>query len=808
MPVFLLACCLIPEGGLSGQSEIQVDYEGELYPMYEYRFDTPYVMVDGKMRKATDEKRIIQDVDSYGDGKITVTVTKKEIKQIDDVDPKKIGREIMFDYEAELVADRDLKKCFGVLPVVSSGSPILYFTTIGNIQEGSTKKVKIDSYDAVHGVGTLHVFSGGKEISRDPVVKYTINEEFKNLKKTSEGVSVLELSDTEPFYPHLLSEDGKIVLTFRDRETHLSLIVYDLASNSIIKDIEIEGYASWIRDLEWLNDKEAVFVLWERKLDGFVDKTLYSYRLGDNKVELLRKHVRRIAISDLKVPDTIIVVSSDYDYYPLNCKTNESGKDKQMGIGRNYFDWDANPRILERVQNKKVTYKYRDSGRGAWKRLDDLNQEPGFSFDFRADDELEQQVFFQRFSPDNEKIYIYTNHRSGKFELALYNLETGLIERRLFASENYDLGGMGSDNAYILYERDGTEPIGLIWQAQMPIVTWFRDSFKKHQATIDAVFPKSVNIPLDWTADGSVIIYRTYSDQNPGKVVVFMTEKRELLPIYDLAPHLDDDEMGNTVMYSFKARDGYPLDAYLTLPPAYQSGRLPLLVMPHGGPTARDIWGFDPVVQYFATRGYGVLQINYRGSSGYGIEHMKQGLEGELGGVIIDDIADGVKYVIAQGVADPERIAISGSSFGGYCTYMSLIRYPELYKVGVAIAAISHWGKMVRYEWKTDDDYTFAFWNEILGRSSDDDYLAKISPYFRADEITRPIKIIHGDDDGIVPVSQAKIMEKALKDAGKEVELSIYNHVGHSVFRGLYTKNVFGTIRRLEEVDAFIQEHF
>jgi dipeptidyl aminopeptidase/acylaminoacyl peptidase len=206
-------------------------------------------------------------------------------------------------------------------------------------------------------------------------------------------------------------------------------------------------------------------------------------------------------------------------------------------------------------------------------------------------------------------------------------------------------------------------------------------------------------------------------------------------------------------------------------------------------------------VQYFASIGYGVLQINYRGSAGYGISHIKQGLEGELAGTIIDDIVDGTRFMIDKGFADPERVVIMGGSFGGYATYMSLIRYPNLFKAGIAVAAIAHWKNMVR----TDKQYGFhtayEFWDEIISRSEDPDYDRQISPYYHAAKIVDPVLIIHGRWDGTVFYEQAEMMERALKKENKVVKLVKFPESGHS-FIGTKKQS-----RYLEEIRLFLEEH-
>jgi dipeptidyl aminopeptidase/acylaminoacyl peptidase len=171
--------------------------------------------------------------------------------------------------------------------------------------------------------------------------------------------------------------------------------------------------------------------------------------------------------------------------------------------------------------------------------------------------------------------------------------------------------------------------------------------------------------------------------------------------------------------FDFVARDGATVHAYVTRPPNTKPGEaLPLVVNIHGGPTARDTWHFDAMNQFLATRGYLVLQVNYRGSSGYGAAYQKAGLYTRFDTVVLDDIADGVHALIKNGEADARRVAVIGASFGGWATYMSLIKYPELYRSGVAIAAVSHWKSLIK-ETKLlrDGDYGAAYWKSLLQRS-------------------------------------------------------------------------------------------
>jgi dipeptidyl aminopeptidase/acylaminoacyl peptidase len=179
---------------------------------------------------------------------------------------------------------------------------------------------------------------------------------------------------------------------------------------------------------------------------------------------------------------------------------------------------------------------------------------------------------------------------------------------------------------------------------------------------------------------------------------------------------------------------------------------------------ARDIWQYDASNQFFASRGYAVLQVNYRGSSGYGASYQAAGLRARLDTVVLDDIADGVRHLIAQGEVDPKRIGITGASFGGWATYLSLIKYPELYRAGVAVAAVSSWRTSLSNDrWDDDRKLSYTFWKSLLSRSNFSEDEKFIDPLTRAAELHQPILIIHGEFDNVVQPREAKLMLEALR---------------------------------------------
>jgi dipeptidyl aminopeptidase/acylaminoacyl peptidase len=214
----------------------------------------------------------------------------------------------------------------------------------------------------------------------------------------------------------------------------------------------------------------------------------------------------------------------------------------------------------------------------------------------------------------------------------------------------------------------------------------------------------------------------------------------------------------------------------------HQPQGLPLVIMPHGGPWVRDVWGYNPMVQLLANRGYAVLQMNYRGSTGYGDELYQQARR-EIGGKIQDDIEDATRWAIAAGVADPKRVAIMGGSYGGYSALFGLGRNPELYRCGISIAGVTDWPAIYEDSDVAESKSATRYWREQIGDPAKDKDLARlraVSPVYFADKITAPVLIIQGKDDPRVPQDQAKRMIAALEKEGRKPESLFLGGIGHS----------------------------
>jgi dipeptidyl aminopeptidase/acylaminoacyl peptidase len=279
-------------------------------------------------------------------------------------------------------------------------------------------------------------------------------------------------------------------------------------------------------------------------------------------------------------------------------------------------------------------------------------------------------------------------------------------------------------------------------------------------------------------------------------VIDFATGKAVI--VGDEYPALSGAALGEVSEITYAARDGTSIPALLTLPPGSLTKNLPMVVLPHGGPNSHDRYGFDWLAQFLATRGYAVLQPQFRGSTGYGEAFRKAG-DHQWGGLMQDDITDGVKALLDRGVADPRRICIVGASYGGYAALAGAAFTPDLYACAASIGGVSDLPAMLVYEDRQhgNESNAVAYWKENIGSAHDANTIAK-SPARAAASVRAPILLIHGVDDTVVPIVQSQMMEQALKTAGRKAMLVRLPGEDHWLSRA-ETR-----IRVLKELESFL----
>ncbi|HEX8554811.1 MAG TPA: S9 family peptidase [Sphingomonas sp.] len=345
----------------------------------------------------------------------------------------------------------------------------------------------------------------------------------------------------------------------------------------------------------------------------------------------------------------------------------------------------------------------------------------------------------------------------------------GSMKRELaFAHPQVDIDGI------VRVGRAG-RIVGARYVTDKPQVEYFDANYEKLVTGLSKALSKLPLIRVvDSSADETVHLIHAASDTDPGRYYLYNQVKKSLVPLGQDRPELSGVTLAKVQSVSYKAADGTAIPAYLTMPPGGATKGLPAIVMPHGGPAARDEWGFDWLAQFFANRGYAVIQPNYRGSSGFGQEWFQQnGFRSWK--TAIGDVDDAGRWLISEGIADAKKMAIVGWSYGGYAALQSQVVDPDLFKAIVAIAPVTDLG-MLRDEKK-------GFTNTTLARNyiGDGPHLEEGSPARHAAKFRAPVLMFHGTKDINVGVAQARAMDKKLRGANKTSELVVYPDIDHQL---------------------------
>jgi dipeptidyl aminopeptidase/acylaminoacyl peptidase len=303
-----------------------------------------------------------------------------------------------------------------------------------------------------------------------------------------------------------------------------------------------------------------------------------------------------------------------------------------------------------------------------------------------------------------------------------------------------------------------------------PVITYLGDDkYGKVLKALNAKFADHYVGIREISLDGSRVLISAVSDRDPGTYALFDMKTNNLQPLYQARPWIQAEQMGERRPFWFKASSGTELGGFLTLPPNRAAKALPLIVLPHGGPIGpSDGWDYDPDSQFLATRGYAVIQINYRGSGGRGKAFEESGYK-QWGVGIQQDIIDGVHWAIDQGYVDAKRICVYGGSFGGYSSLMQPIRAPELYKCAIDYAGVAD----LRIQSERSDTRRSRSGNSYLRAAmgkGDDQYTKDNSPIDLVDKFKVPVLIVHGEDDPRVPFENAKLWRSAMEKKGIPTE--------------------------------------
>ncbi len=345
-------------------------------------------------------------------------------------------------------------------------------------------------------------------------------------------------------------------------------------------------------------------------------------------------------------------------------------------------------------------------------------------------------------------------HRHGRSALFRWDLERPDQLALLLADDVFDVSGP------VILHPQSRALLAVQYAADAERRHYFDPAEAATAAWLDEQLPDAVNLVIDRSQDNRRQLVLSGGDVEAPSLYLFDAERKSLALIGHNYPELEDRPLARMQSITYAARDGQRIPAFLTLPQK-ASAKVPAIVLPHGGPEARTVKGFDPLVQFLAAQGYAVLQMNFRGSLGYGARFAAAGV-GQWGGVIHNDITDGARWLIEQNIADPVRVCIVGSSFGGYAALLGATRESQWYACAASFGGVSDLLAMSQYTERLRDA---DVWRRRFGGSSR--ALWQMSPMARVQATETPVLLMHGRHDAVVPISQSKRFARVLRKAGK-----------------------------------------
>ncbi len=567
------------------------------------------------------------------------------------------------------------------------------------------------------------------------------------------------------------------------------LAVVDLVANKI-KVVAAMSYAD-VASFHWINDNRLIYTTSDTRLapgkkrhapglfainkDGTDLRELISTGGETSDARTLSPNHQFVGDTGAQNSDSIYIYKGNSaregEYAPptllkLDTKTGltESVR-RPPNSGSWLLDYKGEPRLTVATKDDVSTVVMLEAN-GEWRTLASFNPYLGGDGAFTPLD----------FGPDGT-MYVSSNRGGDKQALYSFDLKTNkLSDAPLLALEDYDFSGNLVFNDKKL--------IGINYLSDASATAWLDPAMKAMQDKVDALLPNTVNrISVARRAEIPWVLVMSYSDRQPGKFNLYNTETGKLNFVGDSMPHLNIAEMAEQEAVRVKARDGLVVPAWLTLPNASRKN-LPMVVLVHGGPYVRGgSWGWNRDAQFLASRGYAVIEPEFRGSTGFGTKHYKAGWK-QWGLAMQNDIADVTKWAIAQGIADPKRICIAGASYGGYATLMGLVNDPDLFKCGVNWVGVTDLDLLAGGHWSGVSDLGTGYLKYgmpvLIGDPvKDAEQFKKTSPIHQAARITQPLLLAYGALDVRVPLYHGKKFREAVEAHNKNVEMIIYDDEGH-----------------------------
>lgn len=570
------------------------------------------------------------------------------------------------------------------------------------------------------------------------------------------------------------SPDGKY-MSYREKDDNGKRHIYvkEIATGNITRAIEEKE--ELVRGYGWVNNERMVYLM-----DNGGDENYHVFAVnldGSGLKDLTPFEGVQAQFSDLLKDDKdhIIVQMNKnnpqvFEPYKVNVVNGElkqlySNEDASNPISDYNFDKEGNLKAFTRIRDGVEQDIYYATEEGKFELFKSLNWKDAFGI-----------LQFNYATPNPHDAYMVTNLESDKSEIVLYDLKEDKQIKKIFSNDKYDVSDISTSRKRN-WELDYFQ-----YEGEKQVIVPVSDYFKKLHTRIEKQFEgKQYNI-ADFTDDESSYLIYVSSDKVYGVYYSYDVNKDEFKELYNLMPQLKEQDMAEMRPITFKSRDGITLHGYITIPKAALSGqKVPVIVNPHGGPQGiRDSWGFNPEAQLFASRGYATLQVNFRISGGYGKEFLESGFK-QIGRKAMDDVEDGLQYVIDQGWVDKNKAAIYGGSHGGYAVLRGLTKTPDLYACGVDYVGVSNiftFMKTIPPYWKPYLKIIKEIWyDEDIAEEKA--IMEEVSPVYQIDRIEKPLFVVQGANDPRVNIDESDQIVSALRSKGYDVPYMVKYDEGH-----------------------------
>ncbi|MFI5201642.1 MAG: prolyl oligopeptidase family serine peptidase [Candidatus Kapaibacterium sp.] len=584
-----------------------------------------------------------------------------------------------------------------------------------------------------------------------------------------------------------ISPDGRFVSHTEPYERRMNIFVEPRGEIGIGKAIRVTSETA--RDISaywWKNNDCIVYI---RDFDGDENYHLFAITKDGAEQRDLTPFagVKVEVVDDLEEIENEILIGMNqrdpqcFDVYRLNVVTGEMRlvAENPGNVTRWITDHEGTVRLAMVTDGVNTTYLYREHDGEPFREV----------LQIHFKESLEPIVF----TFDNRAVYALSNLGRDRLAFVKYDMAHARELEVLYEHPEVDLDGL----AYSRKRKVLTVIRYTTWKPQREFLD------ERTRELFDRLMAKLPNYEItvaDQTKDEETYIVRTYSDRSLGAFYLYDFENDTLQKLADVSPWLQEANLAPMKPITFESRDGLVIHGYLTLPVGKAAKNLPVVVNPHGGPWVRDRWTYNPEVQFLANRGYAVLQVNYRGSTGYGRKFWEASFK-QWGRKMQDDVSDGVLWLIKEGIADPARVAIYGGSYGGYCTLAGLTFSPELYACGIDYVGVSNlftFMQTIPPYWKPFLESMY----EMVGHpEKDKDLLAAASPVFHVDQIRAPLMVAQGAKDPRVNIEESNQIVAALRKRGIDVPYLVKENEGHGFH------NEENRFDMYEAMEGFLEKH-